>query len=69
MSLLVFAIAVAAVSFAAAAPTDISDGASQLSARATPLHFQTVGNSGVSAQQMFLGTANKVRPPKISLGG
>jgi len=52
-------------SLVAAAPIDISEEASQLSARAMPLLFQTVGDSGVSVQQMFFGTSNKARHPNI----
>ena len=63
---LVFVIAAAAAaSFVLAVPVDISDEANRLSARATPLQFQAVGNSGVSAQQMFLGTTDKVSTHKM----
>lgn len=67
MYFLVITIAVAASRFAAAAPTDIFNERIHRSVLATPLQFETVGNSGVSAQQMFLGTANTVSAPKISL--
>lgn len=69
MSLLLFAIAATAAKVALAAPADIFDEATHLSPRATPLQFEIVGNSGVSAQQMFLGTANKVRALNIFFGG
>ena len=67
MSLL-FPIVAAVASLVVAAPTNIPDDGIHLSVRA-PLRFQTVGNSGVSAQQMFLGTANKVNASGMLLCG
>jgi len=60
---LAIAVAAATTSVTAAPTNDVFDETSTsqlLPARATPLQFESVGNSGVTAQQMFLGTANKV---------
>ena len=65
-SAFVIAATAAAASLAVAAP--VNEGI-HLLPRATPLQYEIVGNSGVSAQQMFLGTKDKVWHSKYALSG
>lgn len=46
--------------WAYSATADVLPKPGQPSKSGTPLNFEIVGDSGVSAQQMFVGTPNKV---------